>query len=133
MPYEISWEFDGACKIFSGHLTEDEFVRSSEEIAGYYRFDRLRYIISDYTAVTSHGLTANGVEAVAAIRLGAWTSNPNIRSIVVAEDVSPGAIGVVARLQPLLRPHETILFSTIGQAREWISHQPHLCRPRPIR
>lgn len=128
MPYTIQWEPHGACKTFSGHLSEQEFVQSSSDISADERFDELRYVISDYTAVSSHGVTSHGMDLVAAIRLGAWITNPHIRSVVVAGDTSAGSIGALARLQPLLRPEDTSLFATQEEARSWLRQQPELRR-----
>lgn len=49
MPYETLWEQKGVVKRFRGFVTADEFVQSAEDIAAHPDFDRVTYIVNDFT------------------------------------------------------------------------------------
>lgn len=120
MPYEICWEDRGVVKRHYGHLSARELVAAAHDVQGDSRFDRLRYIINDFTDVTSHEIDADTVEEFAASRIGAARVNRDILSPFVATG-EPG-LGIVRCLrQPDYRNrHPVALFATLAEARAWV-------------
>ncbi len=121
MTCKIVWEHKGVCKRLSGHVSADEFVRSVETIQADPRFDDIRYVINDFSAVTSHELDEDRLIELAAIQYGAQASNPQVRAVYVGTDPQ-----LTQRLESILlegpQPpvYRVTLFPTLPQARDWL-------------
>ena len=86
MACEIVWEHRGVHKRLSGHVSAREFERSVETVQADPRFDEIRYVINDFSAVTGHGLDEQHLLELAAIQYGAQASNPQVRAVYVGVD-----------------------------------------------
>lgn len=122
MPCETIWENKGVFKRLSGHVSADEFLRSVEAIQADPRFDDIRYVINDFSQVSSHELDADLLQELAAIQYGAQASNPQVRAVYVGLGGDP----VLAQLlQSVLigsqsSVYRVALFETLPQARDWL-------------
>jgi hypothetical protein len=122
MTCETIWENKGVLKRLSGHVSADEFVRSVEAIQADPRFDDIRYVINDFSQVSSHELDADLLQELAAIQYGAQASNPQVRAVYVGLAGDP----VLTRLlQSILigskrSIYRVALFETLPQARDWL-------------
>ena len=126
MPYTLDWESGIVTKTFSGFMSAVEFVGSAEEIIGHPTFDALQFVINDCTSVEGHHVDADAIDAVAALRLGAETMNPNIRVVVVSTVASVMALFLAAGHPLRLGGSETHSFASMLLARAWIQDQPTL-------
>ncbi|WP_300054739.1 hypothetical protein [Malikia sp.] len=121
MTCEIVWEHKGVYKRLSGHVSADEFVRSVETIQADPRFDDIRYVINDFSAVTGHELDEDMLIELAAIQYGAQASNPQVRAVYVGTDPR-----LTQRLESILLEgpqhpvYRVTLFETLPQARDWL-------------
>jgi hypothetical protein len=86
MPHENNWEQYVVVESFRALVTGKEFVRSWEAITGAARFDELRFIITDFSAIEGHGIDHQTMEAFAAIRHGSMFRNPNFRVVFAGSD-----------------------------------------------
>ena len=118
MPCKVNWEQRGVHKEFSGAVTADEFVRSTEVVQADPRFDSLRYIIVDYRDVTAYEIDNDAVDLVTAWRIGSYSSNPKIRLAFIAVDERL-ADAIKQAIEHDSLPFSSKFFSTIDQAREW--------------
>ena len=86
------------------------------------RFDDIRYVINDFSQVSSHELDADLLQELAAIQYGAQASNPQVRAVYVGLAGDP----VLTRLlQSILigskrSIYRVALFETLPQARDWL-------------
>lgn len=121
MPFELLWESRGVVKHHHGHLTGDELIASASAVGSNPRYDRLRYIINDFTAVGSHEVTNHHIEHYASLRIGAAISNRHILSPFVA-GAEPW-LGLVRLLQhPEYRnDHPVAIFPDLDAARAWLA------------
>ncbi|PRD66657.1 hypothetical protein [Malikia granosa] len=122
MPCEIIWEHKGVLKRLSGHVSADEFVRSVEAIQADPRFDDIRYVINDFSHVSSHELDADLLQELAAIQYGAQASNPQVRAVYAGLKNDPE---LAQLLQSILigskrSVYRVALFDTLPQARDWL-------------
>ena len=122
MTCETIWENKGVLKRLSGHVSADEFVHSVEAIQADPRFDDIRYVINDFSQVSSHELDEDLLQELAAIQYGAQASNPQVRAVYVGLKSDP----VLAQLlQSVLigsqrSVYRVALFETLPQARDWL-------------
>lgn len=122
MPCEIIWEHKGVLKRLSGHVSAEEFVRSVEAIQADPRFDDIRYVINDFSQVSSHELDADLLQELAAIQYGAQASNPQVRAVYAGLKHDPE---LAQLLQSILigakrSVYRVAVFETLPQARDWL-------------
>ena len=120
MPCEIVWEHRGVHKQLSGHLSASEFQRSVEAIQADPRFDEIRYVINDFSAVTGHGLDEQHLLELAAIQYGAQASNPQVRAVYVGVDPELARQLRAILIDSQRSLYRVALFDTLPQAREWL-------------
>lgn len=127
MSCEIVWEHKGVHKRLSGHVSASEFLRSVESIQADPRFDEVRYVINDFSAVTSHELDEQQLLELAAIQYGACASNPQVRAVYIGTDAE-----LARRLRSILIDsqrlvYQVVLFDTLPQARDWLQGEMGRC------
>jgi hypothetical protein len=121
MTCEIVWEHKGVYKRLSGHVSAEEFVRSVETIQADPRFDDIRYVINDFSDVTSHALDEDRLIELAAIQYGAQASNPQVRAVYVGTDPQLTELLESILLEGPQHPvYRVALFPTLPQARDWL-------------
>ena len=120
MTCETIWENKGVLKRLSGHVSADEFVHSVEAIQADPRFDDIRYVINDFSQVSSHELDEDLLQELAAIQYGAQASNPQVRAVYVGVDpeLARQLRGILIDSQRSL--YRVALFDTLPQARDWL-------------
>jgi hypothetical protein len=120
MPHEIVWEHKGVLKRLSGQVPAAEFQRSVELIQADPRFDDIRYVINDFTAVSGHGLDEQHLLELAAIQYGARASNPQVRVIYVGCDSELTRLLRSVLIDSQRSVYQVALFPTLPQARDWL-------------
>lgn len=124
MDYQISWEPPHGFYVrFTGWVTPDSAARLAHELTSDARYDSLRYGIIDLTPSPGHTFRSEERSAVAvamAETIGARFTNPVMLEIAIATE---------ARMLHYLSTYAAFskrplhVFSTVAEAREWISAQ----------
>ena len=122
MTCETIWENKGVLKRLSDHVSAEEFVRSVEAIQADPRFDDIRYVINDFSQVSSHELDADLLQELAAIQYGAQASNPQVRAVYVGLGGDPVLAQLLQAILISSQPsiYRVTLFDTLPQARDWL-------------
>jgi hypothetical protein len=131
MSFEIVWEPHGVYKRYWGGVTVSEFIDSSAMLRGDRRFDSIRYVINDYLAVEGHEVSEEAIAGIAAISMHGQATNANIRIALVTTDSQIKELAWQFSSRTLAS-YPTQLFSTVTEARDWISRQPPLSRPKSL-
>lgn len=125
MPYQIEYRNDGGViSDYSGELTEDEFLRCTQEkFADLDMLKTYRYSISDFSAVTRFSV---GLEA---IKENAMLSNHAIRvnqhgvmAVVVKSNLLYG-LGNVWRVISGESNNRVRLFKSRAEAESWVTQR----------
>ncbi len=125
MGVEIIWEPPtGVVKRHFGHVTGSEVMHGNQTAEADARFDRLRYVINDFTDCTSLDATPVDVEETAAFDRAASLTNRSIRIAIVAQhpDVIAASNAYAANA---LTVFETRVFGSMQEARSWLAHSEH--------
>ena len=120
MACTYDWTPRCVVKTFSGFVSAVEFIESAETVGADPRFDELRLIINDLSAIEGHAIDAPAYLHVAATRIGAMQTNANYR---VAFVVRPGdARGFEETFRSGLQgmPFDPVVVATMAQARGWM-------------
>ena len=65
MSYEIAWEPGGLYRKFTGKVSGKEILNSNFELQLDPRFTDVKYIINDFTGITSHSINTTYTETYA--------------------------------------------------------------------
>lgn len=117
MAVTLQWEPRGVVRTFSGVVAFDEFLESIAELQNDMRFDSIRYVIEDFSAIETLRVTAEDIDTVIASAIGAAFSNPNIRVAAIPHsDTTRALIREFAKGSPFV----TRMFESVAAARAWI-------------
>jgi hypothetical protein len=118
MSYEVIWEPRGAIKRFWGTVSSQDMIRSVIETEADARFDRLRYVINDFLAVSLIAFSAADVSEIATMDLGASRTNSAIKIAIVATLAELVEFGR-QYADSDLNVYPTKIFATMAAARTW--------------
>lgn len=126
MAFELVWEPDGVIKQFSGQVSAREFIQAVERVQGDSRFDEVRYIINDFSAMTGHELSDEILTEAGVLQYGAYASNPNCRIVYVTADEGLIALVRLNLATTSIDSYQTEIQPTLLAARDWLDSQPQL-------
>ncbi|MGQ0711410.1 MAG: hypothetical protein ACT4NV_16890 [Rhodoferax sp.] len=118
MPIHIAWEAHGAVGVARGCVAALELIEAWQQLQNDLRFDDLRYIILDYSALDGAQLTEPEYGVLASTMVGAAYANPHIRVAIVGTS-APARTLAQHSLQS--SPYLCRCFGTLEQARGWIA------------
>lgn len=124
MAYELQWEPHGVYKRLSGVVSGEEFIASVEEVQGHAQFDRVRYVINDFSEVNSHGLSDQVLVGLAALQYGAHARNPRCRIFFVTRDEELPELINKYLVDGHMVSYEVIVTQTVAEARLWLETRP---------
>ena len=131
MPYRIRWEGHGIYRRFYGVITRAEIRDADEEMCGDIRYERIRYIVSDYLeAQPGSDVTEKDVKEQAELERQRFYDSPDTVRAMVATD--PRTVAYFQFYKSLrISPHCVENFATLSEARRWIASNPRLGWSRP--
>ncbi|MDE2368952.1 MAG: hypothetical protein KGN16_08260 [Burkholderiales bacterium] len=120
MPYQLIWEHRGVVKEFRGDVDGREVIASVVEVEADPRFDALRFVINDFTAVQALSLAMPDVDHISAIDWAAARINARIRIAIVTADATLAELAEEYANSPM-NAYPTRIFPTLGEARAWLA------------
>lgn len=123
MPCEIVWEHKGVHQRLSGHLSTGELQDSVETVQADPRFDEIRYVINDFSAVTGHELDEQQLLELSAIQYGAQASNPRVWVVYVGADPELTRRLRSIQIDASQPAYRVALFDALPQARDWLERK----------
>lgn len=121
MPYELRWERRGVLKHHYGHLTGKEMLDATIAVSASDRYDGLRYIINDFSAVNTHTIAHADLEQFAALRIGAVHSNRRLLSPMIPGSEAGIMIAGFLQLPEYRNDHELVIFPNLDATRAWLA------------
>ena len=119
---DIRWEERGVFRKFYGVFKFQELLASVKTVGGDIRFADLRYSILDCLELQDQDVSDAELELVAEHLLGESDSNPSILVAIVT--TSEAVHSMLQRFMALgICPYPMKIFSTVADARMWISQQ----------
>ena len=125
MAYKTIWEERGIKWVFSGELTNEDFLKCNDELYKDDRSTTIEYQICDFNNIESVSLNSKTIRLVAESGAEFYRINPNKRvSVVTNRPVMVGLANMyMAYFQLATRGDTwaTEVFPTIEDAREWLT------------
>jgi len=126
MKIEMIWENGGLLKRMSGALSEEEFLRSSEQVLADPRFEDIRFVINDFLQVTGSGFSRGMLPYLAAIQYGSKATQSCCRVVFVSCDETVVALIKDVLVTRDLDHFEVGIASSVEAARDWLKNEPVL-------
>lgn len=121
MPHSIDWERSGVTWTFWGIVSGEELLAANQSIYGDRRFDLMQYQIVDLTRVERFEVAPDDMIVMAASDRAAAISRPEVLVAVVATDETVVQRSLLYGAESERSPWEQRIFSTVGEARAWVS------------
>jgi hypothetical protein len=123
MAYETFWEPQGIRWVFSGTVTDEDLIRSNEELYEDPRFPEIRYEIADFRSVEGilENASSETVRRVARMDMAQSSRNPDLKVAILATTL---LIKGFARMYALFGDEsrwEIRIFETEEDARRWFA------------
>lgn len=120
MSYEVLWEPDGVVKRFHGCLSREDWLSAHRAVTEDPRLDSSKWVINDFSDVTSHNLTDDDLMTHTVESIGVSVYLPSIRGALVA--CSKPTLSLCRRIESpeYATPHESRIFQTMDEARAWL-------------
>ncbi len=119
MSFELCWERKGAVIRFSGVVSGRDALDATTAYEADIRFDSLRFVIADYTAISACKAVPRDIEMVAAMDFGSRQTNARIRKAVVTTSAEVKAMAQHYQSN-LESPMPVAVFATMQDARAWL-------------
>lgn len=120
MSCKLVWEPRGVVVLYSGRLTIDDIHKASVEYQKDPRFDRLLYVLSDYSKIDGCDVIPEQMSDIWAIDYGAKMSNGKVKKAYIATSAEVRAL---AEHYENAEDHAFPLkvFATESEARAWLN------------
>ena len=123
MPHTIIWESEGLYREFTGEISGDEILESNLELHIHPDFQSIKYIINDFTKVTTHSIEINHTKAYATTDKVISNSKGRLKIAIVVVNDSLIDLAQGYREQMLESLFECEIFKALESARSWTSIQ----------
>lgn len=123
MSFTLEWTPRGVIKRFHGHLSGRDLVASAEAVGSDPRYDHLRFILNDFTAVSSHAVAETDIEHFASLRIGAALHNRHVLSPFVAEGQPGEHIARRLQMPDYENGHPVEIFPDLDSALNWVAQR----------
>ena len=120
MAHTIDWKTDGIMRVFTGNLNPEEILTSNFEICNHPAFSTIKYIINDFTAVTSITVDNEHTKIFALTDdIISSTKGKYFIAIVATQDKH---IALAKNYQKEMKNTVFVseIFETVGDAQKWV-------------
>ena len=120
MPHTNTWEAKGLYRKFTGEISVFEILDSNFKLHEHPDFQKIKYIINDFTEVTGHSIEASHTEVFAKTdEIASYTKGKlKIALLVTQAALIPLAKGYREQMKD--KTFECEILQTIEAAREWV-------------
>ena len=126
MPYTNTWESEGLYRKFVGEINGDEILESNYELQADSNFQKIKYIINDFTEVTGHSIETAHTKAYAASDDIISITKGKLKIALVVTQPPLVALANSYREQMRGKLFECEIFQSIEDARKWVSNEKYL-------
>jgi hypothetical protein len=122
MPYINTWESNGLYRKFIGSISGDEILKSNFELHIDPDFEKIKYIINDFTEITGHSIQTTHTKVYAITDEIVSTTKGKFKIALVVTQDPFIALANTYREQMIDKGFECEIFQTIEDARKWVSY-----------
>lgn len=122
MPYTNTWESDGLYRKFTGVVSGEEILESNFELHEHSNFQKINYIINDFTEMSGHTIEIAHTKAYAVSDDVISDSKGRLKIALIAIQEEHIALANIYCEQMEDKRFECGIFKRIEDARKWVSN-----------
>ena len=84
MSYEITWEEKGVCRLFNDALTNDDILKSNQDLNLDSRFAKVKFQVINLLEVSDLSMDINTFHQLGQMDEKYYQENPNLKVAVIA-------------------------------------------------
>lgn len=121
MSCSIHWKEKGLYRRFTGQVTGQEIFETAQRTQADPRFDKISYILNDFTKATEFIINEADIAIIAAVGRIAIANNPEMVAANIANDEK--AIGLAEAYRNKMKDsfRECRTFTDLDEAWKWLS------------
>jgi len=121
LPYKNNWKDNGLDRVFSTMTTGKEILESNLALHGDSRFQSIKYIINDFSAVVDFNVTDHDIEIISTIDNVSAASKDELKIAIVAtnEDLIKWIYLYLEKMEGSL--YECQIFNQYDDALQWVT------------
>lgn len=123
MPYTNTRETDGLYRKFTGNISGDEILESNFELHTDPDFQKIKYIINDFTEVTGHSIETIHTKVYALTDEIVSNTKGKLKIALVVTQEPLIALANSYREEMIVKRFECEIYQTIEDARKWVSNE----------
>lgn len=121
MPHTNTWEQGGLYRKFIGKISGEEVLYSNYELHAHPKFQKILYIINDFSDVTAHSIEPPHTHVYALTDEMISATKGDLKIALVVTQDSLIALANSYREEMIGNRFECEIFQTVGDARKWVS------------
>ena len=120
MPHTNTWEINNLYRKFTGNISGDEILQSNFELQSHPNFKDIKYIINDFTEITSHSIEIVHTDVYAKTDEMIASSKGQLKiAIVYTIGSSVSELAESYRQQMIGNLFECECFHSVEEAKKW--------------
>lgn len=121
MAHTTDWKAEGLIRVFTGEITPDEILKSNLKIYDHPNFSAIKYIINDFTGVTSIDVEKEHTRIYAST--DDIISNTKGKLLVAIVATQNEHIALAKNYQKEMKNNLFVskIFNTIDDAQKWVA------------
>ena len=120
MAHTNTWESSGLYRKFTGAITSVEILESNLELHGHPEFEKIKYIINDFSEVTGHTVVEGHTRAYATSDDMVSITKGRMKIAIVVDKDPLIAFAHAYQEQMQGKIFECEVFQSLAEAREWV-------------
>ena len=121
MPYENKWKDNGLDRVFSSTTSGKEILESNLDLHGDKRFEKIKYIINDFSNVIDFKVTDHDLEVIATIDNVSAISKDELKIAIVVTNSALIKWAQIYLEKMKGSPYKCQIFSQYKDALQWAS------------
>jgi len=124
MAYTNTWEPEGLYRKFTGKISGEEIFVSNLELQNDANFQKINYIVNDFTEISGHTIAPSHTEIYAKTDDIISLTKGDLKIALVVDQTQISTIALAGKYceQMKNKPFKCDIFPTLDEAREWVSN-----------
>ncbi len=123
MSFKHQWEDKGVIVTYDGELTSDDIIKSNSALVGNARYEKIKYILSDFNHISEVNVSDTDVEITKLFATKAYQYNKNIKVALISSNPALQILieNYINKTLEEIPSAQQKLFSTLSEARLWLA------------
>lgn len=121
MAHKSIWTSDGLIRKFSGKITPDEILKSNLDLYSDPKFEKIKYIINDFTSIKCHTIDASHTKVYASTDDIISNTKGKYKIAIVVNENTNTHLANSYKNEMKNSYFKCEVFQSVEDAKEWVS------------